>query len=141
MIAPTDPLPIDADGLFIHDPVLSWAARNSSKPGRETPPAWVLHSNPAWAAGREEMAPEEVLPEMIDAFQRATGVKIANPEYAVAHRWRYSRAEPALGVAAFWDGELGIGACGDWCAGSRIEGAYLSGVAVAERVAERIAES
>ncbi len=134
MIGLEEPLPLAADGIFVDDPVLSWAARNSSKPGRETAPAWVLHANPAWAKGKEDLPAEQILPLMLDAFGRATGVKIADPVHLAAHRWRYSRAEPALGVEAFWDAELRIGACGDWCAGSRIEGAYLSGLAVAEKV-------
>ena len=33
-----------------------------------------------------------------------------------------------------FDGDLNIGACGDWCAGPRVEGAFLSGAAVAERL-------
>jgi renalase len=134
MIGLEKPLPLAADGIFLDDPVLSWAARNSSKPGRDTPPAWVLHANPAWAKGKENLPAEEILPVMIDAFGRATGVEIADPVHAAAHRWRYSRAEATLGVEAFWDAELRIGACGDWCAGSRIEGAYLSGLAIAQMV-------
>jgi predicted NAD/FAD-dependent oxidoreductase len=30
-----------------------------------------------------------------------------------------------------WEAQQRIGACGDWCADGRIEGAYLSGLALA----------
>jgi len=136
MLGFDEPLSIPADGVFIHDEVLSWAARNDSKPGRDTPESWVLHANPAWARGREEMPPEEILPLMVAAFRRIAGSEIPDPVHAAVHRWRLSRSEPAMGVDAFWDGNLRIGACGDWCVGSRIEGAYLSGLAVATYLAD-----
>jgi predicted NAD/FAD-dependent oxidoreductase len=36
-----------------------------------------------------------------------------------------------------FDPQLGIGACGDWCGGRRVEGAFLSGHALALRIIER----
>lgn len=33
-----------------------------------------------------------------------------------------------------WDSELKIGICGDWCGGPRVEGAYLSGLELADAV-------
>jgi predicted NAD/FAD-dependent oxidoreductase len=134
MLGFSEPLPIPADGLFVHDEMLSWAARNSSKPERGASESWVLHANPAWARGREEMPPDEVRQLLVGAFRRVAGAAIPDPVHAAAHRWRLSRSEPALGVDAFWDRHLRIGACGDWCIGSRIEGAYLSGVGIAEYV-------
>jgi len=53
---------------------------------------------------------------------------------AQAHRWRYAQAAEALDLGCLWDGELGLGVCGDWCQGSRVEGAFLSGMAAAGRV-------
>ena len=46
---------------------------------------------------------------------------------AQAHRWRYARPVTALGQPFFWDSARQLGACGDWCAGGRVEGAFLSG--------------
>jgi predicted NAD/FAD-dependent oxidoreductase len=33
-----------------------------------------------------------------------------------------------------WDAESRVAVCGDWCQGARIEGAFLSGLAAADRV-------
>ncbi|MDX1741267.1 MAG: hypothetical protein R3178_08245, partial [Rhodothermales bacterium] len=51
-----------------------------------------------------------------------------------AHRWSLAQAEEPLEDGCLWDESRRIGVCGDWCAGSRVEGAFLSGAAMAGRV-------
>jgi predicted NAD/FAD-dependent oxidoreductase len=54
---------------------------------------------------------------------------------AVAHRWRYARPRDGLPeLGCLWDDALGIGACGDWLVGPRVEAALRSGAALAGRV-------
>jgi len=57
-----------------------------------------------------------------------------------AHLWRYSLVDNPLDAGALWDPERGLGVCGDWCQGARIEGAFLSGQAVAGRILGHLAE-
>ena len=130
--------PIDFDGVFFDHPALSWAARDSSKPGRAlqegTGDAWVLHASSEWSRTREEKAPREVAEELKWAFESSTGVTLGNAAVMTAHRWRYARAASPLGLGALWDGELHLGMCGDWCTTPRIQGAYESGLAVAAEI-------
>jgi predicted NAD/FAD-dependent oxidoreductase len=56
------------------------------------------------------------------------------PVFAIAHRWRYALVEQALGVACLWDAQAGVGACGDYCLGPRVEAAFDSGEAMAQRL-------
>jgi len=49
-------------------------------------------------------------------------------------RWAFARAPSPLGTEALFDDEAKIGVGGDWSAGGRVEGASLSGVALAGRV-------
>lgn len=128
------PVPLPLDGVFIHGSSLSWAARDSSKPGRPPGERWVLHASPEFTREHLEDAPEAVAPRLVEAFARAAGVEL-RPREAVAHRWRYARAEPALTEGALFDERTGLGACGDWCAGSRVEGAFVSAVALSRRLA------
>jgi hypothetical protein len=128
------PPELAADAVFIDHPALSWAARNDTKPGRSGGPAWVLHATGSWSRGREDEAPESVVAELLPAFEAAVGLRLPEPAYAAAHRWRYARPRTALAQNALWDADLNVGMCGDWCSGARIEGAFESGLAAARRV-------
>ncbi len=131
-----EPLPLAVDGAFVHGSPLSWAARDSSKPGRAPGERWVLHATPEFSRAHLEDAPEAVVPLLLEAWRQASGVNVT-PGEAVAHRWRHAQAESALSEGALFDAGLGLGVCGDWCAGSRVEGAWRSGVALARRLLER----
>ena len=52
-----------------------------------------------------------------------------------AHRWRYANTEPALALGCEWNAESGLGLCGDWLNGGRVENAWHSGRRLAHRVA------
>ncbi|MGM0673702.1 MAG: NAD(P)/FAD-dependent oxidoreductase [Spirochaetota bacterium] len=134
MLGFNEAIGIDLDAVFVDHPALSWAARNSSKPGRDLrspQEAWVLHASSDWSRTRDEMDPQRVTDELISAFDSSTGVAFGTPEVATAHRWRYARPARALGLGALWDGRLQLGMCGDWCSSPRVEGAYESGRAAA----------
>lgn len=133
MVTLEAPVPLEFDGLFIRSGGLSWAARDSSKPGRRPGERWVLHGSPAWTREHLEEPPEEVAPRLLAEFHQATGVELVARE-AVAHRWRYALPSPPLEEGCLFDARLGLGACGDWCAGPRVEGAFLSGMALAGRL-------
>jgi predicted NAD/FAD-dependent oxidoreductase len=126
-------VPLELDGAFVHGSPLSWIARDASKPGRSEGERWVLHGSPEASRAHLEDAPEAVAARWVEAFAEATGLNV-RPVEAVAHRWRYALPAPALEEPALFDAALGIGACGDWCGGPRVEGAFLSGVALARRL-------
>ncbi|MEM6331042.1 MAG: FAD-dependent oxidoreductase [Planctomycetota bacterium] len=138
MAAFAERLPLDFDGAFVHGSPLSWVARNSSKPGRDTTPgadAWVLHASPEWSDAHIEREPAAAAGQLLAAFGEATGVELPKPEYASAHRWRYALPAEPLPDRCLYDAAKRIGACGDWCGGPRVEGAYLSGLALADKIA------
>lgn len=128
------PIPVDYDGAFVQDSILSWVARNRSKPGRDSgAETWVLHASADWTEAHLERLPDEVRPMLLESFRRATGVT-AEPENAIVHRWRYALPIQPLAQRCLFDAHRMIGACGDWCCGPRVEGAFLSGAALAGRV-------
>jgi len=128
------PLQVPFQGAFIHDSPLAWIAEDSSKPGRPQKPTWVMHASGAWSWEHLEDDPDEVLAELLDAFTQVTGEVIGEAVTLAAHRWRYAKATAPLEESSLWDPRLRIGACGDWCRGGRIEGAFLSGASMAGEI-------
>lgn len=126
------------DGLFMDDATISWAARNNSKPERPEGEAWVLHGSPAWSNVQLEMDPDLVTEQLLAAFWSATGITAQTPAYASPHRWRYARAVQPLETNCVWDADQRIGLAGDWCMSNKVEGAYLSGEAIADRLIHAI---
>lgn len=134
MLGFEEPIGIPYDGVFVNDSPLAWVARNTSKSQRSSSEAWVLHASPTWSAAHLEDASEQVIMALTDAFQQLSSEPIPIAIHAAAHRWRYALPLEPLDVGAFWDAGARLAMCGDWCCGSRVEGAYLSGLTAAELV-------
>ena len=162
MMAVAEPLGLPFDGAFVNAPTgeatdragslvgpagpdapdapaLAWIARDSAKPGRALPDGvaetWVLHAGAAWSAAHLEHDAEDVARRLLVELAREARVPVHAPiVHLAAHRWRHATPDPAVEATVLWDAETGLGACGDWCGGPRVEGAYLSGLAAAERV-------
>lgn len=136
MVSFTEAVDLPIDGAFVSDSPLSWVARDGNKPGRSTDglDTWVLHASAEWSREHLDDDDDDVIDALLSAAWEAFGRPARPPVEAIAHRWRYAIAPDALAEGCLWDPELRIGACGDWCHGSRVEGAFLSGSAAAGRV-------
>ena len=126
----------DLDGAFVHgDPVLAWVADDGRRRG-DGAPVLVAHSTADFAAGRLD-DPDAAQEPMVDALRRRLEITAA-PTYARVQRWSFARPtkqrdEPYL------LGDDGLGVCGDgWHGKSRVEGAFLSGRALGQAIAERL---
>jgi renalase len=123
------------DGAFVNSGPLSWVARNSSKPGRPRGEAWVLHATPQWSREFLDRDSGFVESALFEAFRHVLGTSRIPPStWSAAHRWRFALPEEPLEARCLFDEADGIGLAGDWCGGPRVEGAWLSGRALAERV-------
>jgi predicted NAD/FAD-dependent oxidoreductase len=132
MLSFHEPIELPFDGAFVSESLLSWIARNDSKPERDGRwESWVLHASPQWTAQYIEEEAGNVLSKLIDAFWQATGAIPRTACHATVHKWRYAIPQKPLDNRCLFDHQLGIGACGDWCCGPRVEGAFLSGMAMA----------
>ena len=121
---------------------VSWAARNSAKPGRSGTESWVIHASPARSRALIDVPKDEVARLLLADFFAATGTAPAAPQHLDAHRWLYAQPEARKGVGPLFDAGLRIGIAGDWLHSPRVEGAWLSGRALAEAVAqERLAST
>ncbi|KAH8940356.1 hypothetical protein BDL97_15G084800 [Sphagnum fallax] len=149
MLAFAKPLTlVPFDGAVIDgSKIISWVARDSSKPGRATNSSecWVVHSTAEYASniisqtGLNKPSNEllsAVALDLLAAFEAAVP-NIPSPSFLKAHRW--GGAFPTTAIASeekcILEEERRIAVCGDFCVGPRVEDAVLSGVSAAEKVA------
>ncbi len=130
MAAFDGPVPIDRDRLTDLG-IIGSAVRNSAKPARTGPEAWVLQASADWSRVHLEDAPDAVQRALLAAFAEHIGAGSPAVIATSVHRWRYAKVE-ALNHGAIWNADIRLGACGDWLLGPRIEAAWLSGQHLAE---------
>ena len=109
---------------------VSWVARESSKPERTPLERWTVQANAAWSERHLEDDPQRIKEKLLKAFAEITGIH-AQPPHAEVHRWRYAITQQPLGKPFLWDAKSGLGICGDWCIGHRVEDAFVSGLSLA----------
>ena len=109
---------------------IAWLARESSKPGRSAIERWTVQASPEWSQRHLEDDAERVKAKLLKAFTEVTGIR-AEPPHADVHRWRYAQTTEPLGKSHLWDARSGLGVCGDWCLGHRVENGFVSGLEMA----------
>ena len=131
--------PLQMDDVYMEFPdghALRSISQNSSKPGRGEVAGLhtiVVHASQDWSIQNLEHDKETVQDTLLsivsDTFDFQTP-----PHYISAHRWRFAEVTQAAKVPFLWDSKIGLGACGDWCTGPRIELAFESGNALANEI-------
>jgi hypothetical protein len=150
MAAWPNPLPTLQGEYRSTDPlgVLSLARRDDSRIDRGNVPGigsrWVLHATPHWSADHLDAAAADVIANLVGALATQSGVDIAAPVHAAAHRWRYGQVPKPRPEPCGWNAMLRLGSCGDaWHGGARgadrprvdgVERAWLSGRALAREM-------
>jgi renalase len=109
---------------------VAWLARESSKPSRDPIDRWTVQASAAWSLEHLEDDAPRVKAKLLKAFSEVTGIR-SEPDYAEVHRWRFAKTETPLGKKYLWDAKTGVGICGDWCLGHRVEDAFVSGLELA----------
>ena len=113
---------------------IAWLARESSKPGRGAVERWTVQASAAWSQEHLEDDAQRVQAKLLKAFSEVTGIHAA-PSHVDSRRWRYAQTSVPLGKSHLWDARSGVGVCGDWCLGQRVEEAFISGLELALTVA------
>ena len=128
------PLFADCEAAFVNQGPLSWVSSQAARPGRPGAHAWVLHASPEWSMKHLESDAATVQEQLLTAARELPIAQSVETEWATAHRWRYALAAKPLDQGALWFDERRVALAGDWCNGSRVEGAFLSGAAAAGRI-------
>ncbi|MFZ3194277.1 MAG: FAD-dependent oxidoreductase [Moraxellaceae bacterium] len=127
------PIEVPFDGCFVNSGILSWVARNNSKPARAEVETWVLHASREWSQAHVDASRDWVAEQLLAAFTQVVGQPVQVAQQWV-HRWLYALASEALTVGCWYEPAQQFGIAGDWLNGSRVEGAWLSGQQLAARV-------
>jgi predicted NAD/FAD-dependent oxidoreductase len=129
-----EPLGIFVDTVRADNDAIAWAARNSAKPGRSGPESWVIHASPARSRELLECAKDEIGLTLLTDFAKQTGLDFPEPLHLSAHRWLYALPAALPGEPWRYDAAAGIGLAGDYLHSPRVEGAWLSGKALAREI-------
>ncbi len=128
-------LQVGWDAAFVNVGCIRWLARNGTKPGRKGGyETLIVHAADDWSLAQLEADPELVASELVSAVQQLTSTRIRVVQPPIVHRWRYALCHHPLDVGCLVDIDRRLVACGDWACGSRVEGAFLSGMAAAGRL-------
>ncbi|WP_247635606.1 FAD-dependent oxidoreductase [Methylobacterium sp. 37f] len=112
--------------------------REATKPGRPSgKPAFTVHATPDWSRTHLEDAPEAAAARLISALSVLFGMPVAGQ--GRGHRWRYALVEETCGEPCLYDPRERLGYAGDGCLGPRVEAAYDSGLALADRLVAELA--
>lgn len=109
---------------------VAWLARESSKPGRGKVERWTVQASAAWSTEHITDTDARVQAKLLRAFSELTGIR-AEPSHAQVHRWLYAKTIKPLGVSHLYNPINGLGTCGDWHLGHRVEDAFVSGLELA----------
>ena len=114
---------------------IAWLARESSKPGRSKVERWTVQASAAWSTEHITDTEARVKAKLLRAFAELTGIR-AEPAHVQTHRWLYAKTTQPLGVSHQYNPANGLGTCGDWHLGHRVEDAFVSGLELALAVCQ-----
>jgi renalase len=110
---------------------ISWAADNSTKGVSPNTCAVTLHLSPEFSNVNYGRPEAEIIDLVRAEAEELIGATITG---ATLHRWKFSRARVTYPELYVWWPKVSLGFCGDAFGGPRVEGAALSGLALAARV-------
>ncbi|KAL8028761.1 hypothetical protein ABFX02_14G181700 [Erythranthe guttata] len=150
MAAYEDPLPIPFEGAFVKGiDSLSWMANNTAKLfGSQSggPHCWTYFSSAAF--GKQNKVPQESIPTttaekvkeaMFEGVEIALGLdknSLKRPFYTRLQLWGAALPTNSPGIPCIFDPHGRAGICGDWLLGSSLESAALSGMGLANHIAD-----
>ena len=124
---------VSFEAAFVNQEIISWIARNSSKPQRTGQESWTIQANPFWSQEFIELSTEDITAQML-ACAKKLGLDCTEAEISV-HRWRYASGATTAVLGFYTNPVLKLSLCGDWLNGGRVEGAWLSGYHLANQIA------
>ena len=120
----------ESSSFFTNDKVLGWVSKeNSKKRFKFNKDLWVLQSTFEYGKKHTENYRNKkkfYTNVLINKFKKLTKIKIKKIYFTHIHGWKYSSNSKPLKIQSYWDKKLGLGICGDWFGGPRLEDGWSS---------------
>lgn len=135
--------PISWQAALVKNSKISWISFDSTKPQRlnqgPNQLCLVAHSANSWAEEHMEDDINLVQQELIYEISKIVGFDATRAKYANVHRWRYANIAKQDGEKALFDESNNLAVCGDWLIHGRVESAFISAMALADRIRDHVA--
>ena len=119
-----------SSSFFTNDKVLGWVSNeNSKKRFKYNKDLWVLQSTFEYGKKHTDNYRDKkkfYTNVLINKFKKLTKIKIRKIYFTHIHGWKYSSNSTPLKTQSYWDKRIGLGICGDWFGGPRLENGWLS---------------
>ena len=126
MLGFSENLPLEFEAAHVIHSDLSWIAVNSHKPGRTDRFTLMVHSSKEYSEAHIDDDRETVMQHLMNETSNVIGHDVSIADYKIVHGWRYANNAKRENCHIFLDPDLKLAACGDWCLGGRVEGAFTS---------------
>lgn len=129
------PLSIKADAVFCNDGIVSWVARDSSKPQRNrAAESWVIHFSASWTSNHLQATDDLLVNQSLNFLAQLADQSLPAAKDSYSHCWLYAINSTVSKDMPLWDSVHKIGIAGDWTSGKRLEDAWLSAQRLATEV-------
>lgn len=130
------------DAAHVIDSDISWIAINSQKPHRPASCSVVIHASETYSKQHIDDDENKIFAHLLSVASEMLGVDMTKASHRALQRWRYSNNLIHHQTnSIFIDSHRQLAACGDWCSGGRVEGAFISAHRLAEALIKRIAKN
>ena len=136
MLGFSEALPIEFDAAHVTNADVSWMAVNSSKPGRSHPFSLLIHSSEPYAEAHLGLDRGIITKHLCGETSRIIGLDLAAADFKAVHAWHYANNAKRESHQVLLDRVDKLAACGDWCEGGRVEGAFTSAANLVEMLRE-----
>lgn len=129
--------PTEFEAAHVNDSDLSWIAVKGHKTKRTDLFTVMVHSSEEYAEAHIDDDRDQVIQHLIAETSRTIEFDTSTADYTTIHVWRYANNEYKKQKSPpFIDQDLKLSACGDWCLGGRVEGAFTSAYELTKHMKE-----
>jgi predicted NAD/FAD-dependent oxidoreductase len=132
MVTLAGPSAVPAEGVAPADGPVRWIADNVKKGlAQNVPAAVTIHASAEFSEANYGMPAADVAARLLPVVEGMLGAAVVA---TTLHRWKFSEPKTTHAQRCVWLPELALGLAGDAFGGPKVEGAVLSGLALAENV-------